>query len=117
MSSCISSVPLSPENCLLLPEQNASKALDGLSLDVYLMEMRIKKLEKFVKGVYGLYFAGEAFSLLYPFQVLEELKIKHLYENYVIQEIEVVCKKLEKKGVLEKISSDFGSTYSYKDAE
>ena len=81
------------------------------------MEMRMRKLEKLVKGVYGSYFVGEAFCLLYPFHVLEELKIKHPYENYAIQEIEAVCKKLEKKDVLEKISSDFGSTYSYKDAE
>lgn len=114
MSLCTSSAPLSPENCLLLPGQNVSKTLDGVSLDVYLMEMRIKTLEHLVKAVYGSYFVGEVFHFLYPFQVLEELKIKYPYENYVIQEIGAVCRKLENKGVLEKLSSDFGPAYSYK---
>ncbi|MDW7731063.1 MAG: hypothetical protein SCH66_01385 [Methanolobus sp.] len=115
MSSCTSSAPLSPENCLMLPGQNASKTFDDVSLDVYLMEMRLKTLEHLVKGVYGSYFVGEFFHFLYPFQVFEELKIKYPYENYVIQEIEAVCRKLENKGLLEKVCSDLGPAYSYKE--
>lgn len=114
MSLCVSLAPLSPENGLFLPSrQNVSKALDSVSLDVYQMEMRIRKLETLVRDVYGSYFTGDVFHFLYPFQVLEELKIKYPYENYVIQEIEAVCKKLENKGFLEKVCSDFGPAYSY----
>ena len=115
MSSSICSAPLSLENRFLLPSgKNVLHTLDGVSLDVYLMEMRVRKLENLVRGIYSSYFTGEIFHLLYPFQVLEELKIKYPYENYVIQEIETVCRKLEDKEVLEKVCSDLGPAYSYK---